>query len=169
MSRRAVMVVILLISLVLTFCQVQNANAEGDWDKTDEMFFITFYTKANAEEDWKNMDKVLFTTFIQDTSTGGDWDKLDKALFITYSICQLALLGQANYIFEDEEYGAYKPFLTARRKLFLPVYYAGSVLGAGYLADKVTPLRRKLLLSAFILISVDIISDNMRIGIGFAW
>jgi len=105
----------------------------------------------------------------REANAEGDWDKLDKALFITYSICQLALLGQANYIYENKEYGAYKPFLTARRKLFLPVYYAGAVLGAGYLADKVTPIRRKLLLSTFILISVDIISDNMRIGIGFSF
>lgn len=98
-----------------------------------------------------------------------DWDKIDKALFISYAVLQLASLGQANYIFENEEYRDYKPFLTARRKLFLPVYYIGAVLGAGYLADKVTPMRRKLLLGTFILISLDIISDNMRIGIGFSF
>jgi len=105
----------------------------------------------------------------QKVNAQGDWDKLDKALFTTYSICQLASLGQANYIFENEEYGAYKPFLTARRKIFLPVYYIGAVLGAAYLVDKVTPLRRKLLLGTFILVSVDIISDNYSLGIGFSF
>jgi len=112
---------------------------------------------------------VLASCQVQKANAQGDWDKIDKLLFGMYATLQLASLGQANYIFENEEYGAYKPFLTARRKLFLPVYYIGAVLGAGYLADKVTPIRRKLLLSTFILISVDIISDNMRIGIGFSW
>ena len=107
--------------------------------------------------------------FCQTQKANAEWDNIDKALFASYAFLQLASLGQANYIFDNEEYGEYKPFLTARRKIFLPVYYIGAVLGAGYLADKVTPLRRKLLLSTFILISVDIISDNMRIGIGFSF
>lgn len=112
---------------------------------------------------------MLALTSCQVRKASAEWDKIDKALFISYAVLQAASLGQANYIYENEEYGAYKPFLTARRKLFLPVYYVGAVLGAGYLADKVTPLRRKLLLGTFILISLDIISDNMRIGIGFSF
>ena len=108
--------------------------------------------------------------FCQVQEVNAEWDDVDKALIIAYGMLQLASLAQANYIFDnEEEYGNYKPFLTARRKVFLPVYYAGALLGTAYLADQVTPTRRKLLLGAFILVSLDVISDNMSIGIGFSF
>jgi len=113
---------------------------------------------------------ILGFIFCQVPDANAEWDKTDKTLFIAYATLQAVSLAQANYIFENaDEFGAYKPFLTARRKIFLPVYYIGAVLGAGYLADKVSPIRRKLLLGTFILISLDIISDNLRIGIGFTF
>ena len=108
--------------------------------------------------------------FCQASEVNAEWDDVDKTFLIAYGILQMASLAQANYIFDnDDEYGKYKPFLTARRKFFLPVYYAGAFLGAAYLADKVTPTRRKILLGAFILVSLDVISDNMSMGIGFAF
>ena len=108
--------------------------------------------------------------FCQVQEVNAEWDDADKALLIVYGILQMASLAQANYIFDnDDEYGKYKPFLTARRKVFLPVYYAGAFLGASYLADQVSSTRRKILLGAFILVSLDVISDNMSIGIGFAF
>lgn len=113
---------------------------------------------------------VFSLIFCQAQNTNAEWDDVDKAFIVSYAVLQLASLMQANYIFEHkEEYGMYKPFLTARRKIFLPVYYLGALMGAAYLADQVSPTRRKLLLGAFILVSLDIISDNMRIGIGFSF
>ena len=108
--------------------------------------------------------------FFQVQDVNAEWDDADKAFLIAYGILQMASLAQANYIFDnDDEYGEYKPFLTARRKFFLPVYYAGAFLGAAYLADQVSPTRRKILLGAFILVSLDVLSDNMSVGIGFSF
>lgn len=113
---------------------------------------------------------VFGLIFCQVQEVNAEWDDVDKTFLITYGILQVASLAQANYIFDnDDEYGSYKPFLTARRKFFLPVYYAGAFLGTAYLADQVSSMRRKILLGAFILVSLDVLSDNMSIGIGFAF
>jgi len=93
------------------------------------------------------------------------WDIYDKALMAGVIIGNFIDLKQTQEVFDNPNYHELNPSLCDREK-WVPAYFILQSLAVGYFADKLEGKNRKAFLGLFLMLKVDVINHNFKIGVG---
>lgn len=106
---------------------------------------------------------VILFSFSQ--SLADDWNTTDEILFASYTISSVIDYFQTNYIFEHpEKHHEWNPIIKNNKKCFIPLYFAGRIIGTRLLSNWLPKHRRAILLLSLSASSM-MVGHNITVGI----
>ena len=98
-------------------------------------------------------------------STPVKWDKADKRLMTSLTIAYTVDCLQTMEIIDNPEYIEENPIIKNFSKNEVPLYFAGSLVSAFIIANKLKPLPRKIYLTTWMLFESYCVTRNYRLGV----